>query len=206
MLVRTHIAPSPTFPADIRFEPRSKVIEIYDLMQEAVMAEKNPTVTVSTSMGDIRIELDADKAPITTKNFLDYVNDGFYDGLIFHRVIPGFMIQGGGMDPQMKQKSTKSPIKNEATNGLKNKNGTVAMARTNVVDSATAQFFINVKDNDFLDHRSISADAFGYAVFAHVVDGMDVVQKIEKVKTRNSGMHQDVPMDPVVITSVRVDP
>jgi peptidyl-prolyl cis-trans isomerase A (cyclophilin A) len=206
MLVRTHIAPSPTFPADIRFELRSKVIEIYDLMQEAVMAEKNPTVTVSTSMGDIRIELDADKAPITTKNFLDYVNDGFYDGLIFHRVIPGFMIQGGGMDPQMKQKSTKSPIKNEATNGLKNKNGTVAMARTNVVDSATAQFFINVKDNDFLDHRSISADAFGYAVFAHVVDGMDVVQKIEKVKTRNSGMHQDVPMDPVVITSVRVDP
>jgi peptidyl-prolyl cis-trans isomerase A (cyclophilin A) len=175
-------------------------------MQEAVMAEKNPTVTVSTSMGDIRIELDADKAPITTKNFLDYVNDGFYDGLIFHRVIPGFMIQGGGMDPQMKQKSTKSPIKNEATNGLKNKNGTVAMARTNVVDSATAQFFINVKDNDFLDHRSISADAFGYAVFAHVVDGMDVVQKIEKVKTRNSGMHQNVPMDPVVITSVRVDP
>jgi peptidyl-prolyl cis-trans isomerase A (cyclophilin A) len=169
------------------------------------MAEKNPTVTVSTSMGDIRIELDADKAPITTKNFLDYVNDGFYDGLIFHRVIPGFMIQGGGMDPQMKQKSTKSPIKNEATNGLKNKNGTVAMARTNVVDSATAQFFINVKDNDFLDHRSTSADAFGYAVFAHVVDGMDVVQKIEKVKTRNSGMHQDVPADPVVITSVRLD-
>ena len=162
------------------------------------MAEKNPTVTVATSMGDIRIELDADKAPITTKNFLDYVNDGFYDGLIFHRVIPGFMIQAGGMDPQMKQKS-------EATNGLKNKNGTVAMARTNVVDSATAQFFINVKDNDFLDHRSTSADAFGYAVFARVIDGMDVVQKIEKVKTRNSGMHQDVPVDPVVINSVRVD-
>jgi cyclophilin family peptidyl-prolyl cis-trans isomerase len=205
MLVRTHIAPSPTFPADIRFEPRSKVIEIYDLMQEAVMAEKNPTVTVATSMGDIRIELEADKAPITTKNFLDYVNNGFYDGLIFHRVIPGFMIQGGGMDPQMKQKSTKSPIKNEATNGLKNKNGTVAMARTNVVDSATAQFFINVKDNDFLDHRSTSADAFGYAVFARVIDGMDVVQKIEKIKTRNSGMHQDVPVDPVVINSVRLD-
>ena len=202
---RSHIAPSPTIPADIRFELKPKVIEIYYLTQEAVMAEKNPTVTVSTSMGDIRIELDADKAPITTKNFLDYINDGFYDGLIFHRVIPGFMIQGGGMDPQMKQKSTKSPIKNEATNGLKNKNGTVAMARTNVVDSATAQFFINVKDNDFLDHRSTSADAFGYAVFAHVIDGMDVVQKIEKVKTRNSGMHQDVPVDPVVINSVRLD-
>jgi cyclophilin family peptidyl-prolyl cis-trans isomerase len=170
------------------------------------MAEKNPTVTVSTSMGDIRIELDADKAPITTTNFLNYVKDGFYDGLIFHRVIPGFMIQGGGMDPQMKQKGTKSPIKNEATNGLKNKNGTVAMARTNVVDSATAQFFINVKDNDFLDHRSTSADAFGYAVFAHVIDGMDVVQKIEKVNTRNSGMHQDVPVDPVIINSVKLDP
>jgi cyclophilin family peptidyl-prolyl cis-trans isomerase len=181
------------------------MIEIYHLTQEAVMAEKNPTVTVSTSMGDIRIELDAEKAPLTTKNFLDYVNDGFYDGLIFHRVIPGFMIQGGGMDPQMKQKSTRSPVKNEAANGLKNKNGTVAMARTNVVDSATAQFFINVKDNDFLDHRSTSADAFGYAVFARVIDGMDVVQKIEKVKTRNSGMHQDVPVDPVIINSVRLD-
>jgi cyclophilin family peptidyl-prolyl cis-trans isomerase len=181
------------------------MIEIYHLTEEAVMAENNPTVTVSTSMGDIRIELEPEKAPITTKNFLDYVNDGFYDGLIFHRVIPGFMIQGGGMDPQMKQKSTKSPIKNEATNGLKNKNGTVAMARTNVVDSATAQFFINVKDNEFLDHRSTSADAFGYAVFARVINGMDVVQKIEKVKTSNSGMHQDVPVDPVVINSVRLD-
>ena len=169
------------------------------------MAETNPTVTISTSMGNIRIELDAEKAPITTKNFLDYVTDGYYDGLIFHRVIPGFMIQGGGMDPQMKQKGTKSPIKNEATNGLKNKNGSVAMARTNVVDSATAQFFINVKDNDFLDHRSTSADAFGYAVFGQVIEGMDVVQKIETVKTRNSGMHQDVPVDPVLINSVKLD-
>jgi peptidyl-prolyl cis-trans isomerase A (cyclophilin A) len=169
------------------------------------MAEPNPTVTIATSMGNIRIELDAEKAPITTKNFLDYAADGYYDGLIFHRVIPGFMIQGGGMDPQMKQKGTKSPIKNEATNGLKNKNGSIAMARTNVVDSATAQFFINVKDNDFLDHRSTAADAFGYAVFGQVIDGMDVVQKIEKVKTRNSGMHQDVPVDPVVIKSVKQD-
>ncbi|MPZ76388.1 MAG: peptidyl-prolyl cis-trans isomerase [Deltaproteobacteria bacterium] len=169
------------------------------------MAERNPTVTMSTSLGNIRIELDADKAPVTTKNFLDYVSDGFYDGLIFHRVIPGFMIQGGGMDSQMKQKGTQSPIKNEATNGLKNKNGSVAMARTNVVDSATAQFFINVKDNDFLDHRSTAADAFGYAVFGQVIEGMDVVQKIEKVKTSNSGMHQDVPVDPVVINSVKLD-
>jgi cyclophilin family peptidyl-prolyl cis-trans isomerase len=169
------------------------------------MAETNPTVTISTSMGNIKIELDAQKAPITTKNFLDYVADGYYDGLIFHRVIPGFMIQGGGMDSQMKQKGTKSPIKNEAANGLKNKNGSVAMARTNVVDSATAQFFINVKDNDFLDHRSTSADGFGYAVFGQVIEGMEVVQKIEKVKTRNSGMHQDVPVDPVVIKSVKQD-
>lgn len=169
------------------------------------MAEKNPTVTISTSMGNIRIQLDAAQAPITTKNFLEYVEDGFYDGLIFHRVIPGFMIQGGGMDPQMKQKGTKSPIKNEANNGLKNTNGSIAMARTNVVDSATAQFFINVKDNDFLDHRSTSDDAFGYAVFGQVIEGMDVVQKIEKVKTRNSGMHQDVPVDPVVINSVKQD-
>ncbi len=169
------------------------------------MAEKNPVVTISTSMGDIRIELDVEKAPITTNNFLDYVKEGFYDGLIFHRVIPGFMIQGGGMDPQMKQKGTKAPIKNEAANGLKNKNGTIAMARTNVVDSATAQFFINVKDNDFLDHRGTSADAYGYSVFGKVIGGMDVVQKIEKVKTRNSGMHQDVPADPIVIKSMSLE-
>lgn len=169
------------------------------------MAEKNPIVTIATSMGDIRIELDVEKAPITTKNFVDYVKEGFYDGLIFHRVIPGFMIQGGGMDPQMTQKGTKAPIKNEAANGLKNKNGTIAMARTNVVDSATAQFFINVKDNDFLDHRGTSADAYGYSVFGKVIGGMDVVQKIEKVKTGNSGMHQDVPADPVVIKSMTLE-
>src|SRR5215470_2585135 len=122
-------------------------------------ASKNPVVTMTTSMGDIRIELDAANAPITTQNFLDYVKEGFYDGLIFHRVIAGFMIQGGGFDPQMKQKKTRSPIKNEAANGLKNKLGSIAMARTNVVDSATAQFFINVKDNDFLNHRNTSPDA-----------------------------------------------
>ena len=169
------------------------------------MADKNPIVTISTSMGDIRVELDGEKAPITTKNFLEYVSEGFYNGLIFHRVIAGFMIQGGGMDPKMKQKGTKSPIKNEAANGLKNKNGTIAMARTNVVDSATAQFFINVKDNDFLDHRGTSADAYGYSVFGKVIGGTDVVQKIEKVKTGNSGMHQDVPADPVIIKSITLD-
>ena len=167
--------------------------------------EKNPVVTMSTSAGDIRIELHADKAPITTKNFLDYVNEGHFDGLIFHRVIPGFMIQGGGFDSGMSQKKTKSPIKNEAGNGLKNVIGSIAMARTNVVDSATSQFFINVKDNDFLNHKNTSPDGYGYAVFGQVVEGMDVVQTIEKVKTGNSGMHQDVPVQAVVIHSVKVD-
>lgn len=166
---------------------------------------KNPVVLMSTSLGSIRIELDAEKAPVTSQNFLDYVNESFYDGLIFHRVIPGFMIQGGGFDAQMKQKGTKAPIKNEAANGLKNEVGTIAMARTNVVDSATAQFFINVQDNDFLNHRSASADAFGYAVFGRVTEGMDVVKKIEEVKTGNRGFHQDVPVEAVMIHSVRVE-
>lgn len=171
------------------------------------MAEqgKNPVVTMATSLGNIRIELDAEKAPATTQNFLGYVNDNFYDGLIFHRVIPGFMIQGGGFDAQMKQKKTKAPIKNEAANGLKNQTGTIAMARTNVIDSATAQFFINVKDNDFLNHRSASADGFGYAVFGQVVEGMDVVRKIEKVKTGSHSSYQDVPLETVVIHSVRLE-
>jgi peptidyl-prolyl cis-trans isomerase B (cyclophilin B) len=168
-------------------------------------SEKNPVVTMSTNKGNIRIELNADKAPISTKNFLDYVNDGHYDGLIFHRVIPGFMIQGGGFDSGMTQKKTKSPIKNEASNGLKNVIGSIAMARTNVVDSATSQFFINVKDNDFLNHKNTSPDGYGYAVFGQVVEGMDVVQTIEKVKTGNRGMHQDVPVQAVVINSVKVD-
>jgi cyclophilin family peptidyl-prolyl cis-trans isomerase len=171
------------------------------------MAEqaKNPVVVMSTSMGDIRLELNVDKAPITTKNFLDYVNEGHFDGLIFHRVIPGFMIQGGGFDPAMSQKKSKSPIKNEASNGLKNVTGSIAMARTNVVDSATAQFFINVKDNDFLNHKSTSPDGYGYAVFGQVIEGMDVVHNIEKVKTGNRGMHQDVPVQTVVINSVKVE-
>jgi cyclophilin family peptidyl-prolyl cis-trans isomerase len=171
------------------------------------MAEqaKNPVVMMSTSMGDIRIELSADKAPVSTKNFLDYVNEGHFDGLIFHRVIPGFMIQGGGFDSAMSQKKSKSPVKNEASNGLKNVTGSIAMARTNVVDSATAQFFINVKDNDFLNHKNTSPDGYGYAVFGQVVDGMDVVHAIEKVKTANRGMHQDVPVQAVVINSVKLE-
>ena len=138
------------------------------------MADKNPVVLMSTSMGDIRIELDAVKAPITTKNFVDYVSAGHYDGLIFHRVIPGFMIQGGGMDAAMNEKSNKAPIKNEAANGLKNDIGTLAMARTNVVDSATSQFFINVKNNDFLNHRSTAPAEFGYAVFGKVIEALVV--------------------------------
>jgi peptidyl-prolyl cis-trans isomerase B (cyclophilin B) len=169
------------------------------------MAEKNPVVLIATSKGNIRVELDADKAPITTQNFLDYVNEGHYDGLIFHRVIPGFMIQGGGVDAQMKEKKNKAPIKNEAANGLKNNVGTIAMARTNVVDSATSQFFINVKNNDFLNHRSPSPAEYGYAVFGQVIEGMDVVQSIEKVKTGNRGYHQDVPVEAVVINSIKLE-
>ena len=160
---------------------------------------KNPMVLISTSMGDIKVELNAEKAPESVKNFLGYVNDKFYDGTIFHRVIGNFMIQGGGMDKDMKQKATKAPIKNEAGNGLKNDTGTIAMARTGVVDSATAQFFINVKDNDFLNHKDDSAAGYGYAVFGKVVEGMDVVHKIEHVATS-----RDVPNETVLIKSITV--
>jgi cyclophilin family peptidyl-prolyl cis-trans isomerase len=170
------------------------------------MAEKNPVVLISTSKGDIRIELDPERAPLTTQNFIDYVNGGHYDGLIFHRVIPGFMIQGGGMDAKMGEKKTKAPIKNEAANGLKNKTGSIAMARTNVIDSATSQFFINVKDNDFLNHRSPSPAEFGYAVFGQVIEGMDIVHAIEKVQTGSRGHHDDVPVEVVVINSAKVEP
>jgi len=169
------------------------------------MADKNPVVLISTNKGDIRIELDAEKAPVTTQNFIDYVNGGHYDGLIFHRVIPGFMIQGGGMDAQMAEKKTKAPIKNEAANGLKNQTGSIAMARTNVVDSATSQFFINVKDNDFLNHRSSSPAEFGYTVFGRVIEGMDTVHAIEKVKTGSRGHHDDVPVEDVVINAAKVE-
>ena len=158
-------------------------------------------VLLSTSLGEIKIELYDKEAPETVSNFLGYVNDGFFDGTIFHRVIAGFMIQGGGFTPDMQQKSTKPPIKNEATNGLKNELGTLAMARTNVVDSATSQFFINVKDNDFLNHQGQAN--FGYCVFGKVVEGLDVVHQIEAVATGRSGMHDDVPVTPVVIQSAK---
>jgi len=167
---------------------------------------KNPMVVMETSLGTIKIELLEDKAPVTVKNFLEYVDDGYYDGTVFHRVIGNFMIQGGGFTPDMNQKETKAPIKNEADNGLENKRGTLAMARTNVVDSATSQFFINVVDNEFLNHQDKSAQGYGYAVFGRVVEGMDVVDKIKNVSTTTKGYYQDVPKDPVVIKSVkRVD-
>jgi cyclophilin family peptidyl-prolyl cis-trans isomerase len=166
--------------------------------------EKNPQVLMETSMGEVKIELFKDKAPISVRNFLSYVNDKYYDGTIFHRVIKEFMVQGGGMDVDMQPKKTKFAIKNEATNGLKNTRGTLAMARTSVVDSATSQFFINVVDNAFLDHSGKTPDRFGYAVFAQVVEGMDVVDKIRAVKTGNKAGHQDVPVEPVLINSIRV--
>jgi peptidyl-prolyl cis-trans isomerase A (cyclophilin A) len=172
-------------------------------MAEAKQTE-NPVVCISTSAGDVWAEIFVDKAPVSADNFLAYVREDFYDGLIFHRVIPRFMVQGGGFDKDMKQKSAKAPIKNEAGNGLKNLTGTLALARTNVVDSATSQFFINAADNDFLDHRNNSPDGFGYAVFGRVTNGMEVVQKIEKVRTGSRGLHQDVPVEPVVIRSITI--
>ncbi|MGV3722482.1 MAG: peptidylprolyl isomerase [Actinomycetota bacterium] len=163
------------------------------------------TVTLDTSKGQIRIELDQDRAPITVANFLEYVRSGHYNGTIFHRVIPGFMVQGGGMTADMREKSGRAPIKNEAGNGLKNARGTLAMARTGVVDSATAQFFINVSDNEFLNHKDETARGFGYAVFGKVVDGMDVVDQIVKVPTGSRGHHENVPKEAVVINSATVD-
>jgi peptidyl-prolyl cis-trans isomerase A (cyclophilin A) len=165
---------------------------------------QNPRVELKTSRGPIVLELYADRAPRSVANFLDYAKSGFYDGTIFHRVIDGFMIQGGGFDRDMKQKPTRSPIENEAGNGLKNDTGTVAMARTSNPNSATAQFFINLKDNDFLNHRDNSAQGFGYAVFGKVVQGMDVVRAIGKVQTGRSGSFEDVPREPVVIQSIVV--
>jgi len=167
----------------------------------------NPVVTMKTNKGTITLELYPDKAPKSVENFIAYAESGFYDGTIFHRVIPGFMIQGGGFTPNMQQKATKAPIKNEAGNGLKNLTGTIAMARTGIVDSATSQFFINVADNAQLNHRDESPAGFGYAVFGKVSAGMDIVKKIEAVKTTARPPHQNVPETPVVIESVtRVTP
>ena len=161
--------------------------------------ESNVTIVIETSLGTITAELYADKAPLTVANFLAYVDDKFYDSTIFHRVIKDFMVQGGGFTPQMKQKQTKAPVKNEADNGVKNERGTLAMARTSVVDSATAQFFINHKDNAFLNHTAKNERGWGYAVFGKVTEGMDVVDKIANVATGAN----DVPQTPVEIKSIR---
>ena len=164
----------------------------------------NPQLEVKTSLGTISIELYQDKAPKSVENFLQYAKDGFYNDTVFHRVIPGFMIQGGGFTPDMKQKDARAPIQNEARNGLKNQTGTLAMARTGDPHSATAQFFINLKDNSFLDYPS--RDGWGYAVFGKVTQGFDIVQKIAMVPTGNAGPHQNVPNTPVVIESVKLLP
>jgi len=163
----------------------------------------NPVVILDTSMGPIKVELYEDKAPGTVKNFLGYIDKKHYDGLVFHRVIENFMIQGGGFDKDLKERKNDPPIKNESTNGLKNERGTLAMARTRVPDSATSQFFINVKSNDFLD-KANAQDGVGYCVFGRVIDGMDVVDKIRKVKTGEKGMFdQDCPLEDVIIKSVK---
>ena len=168
------------------------------------MSEQNPVVLLQTSMGDITLELDAEKAPQTVENFLSYVREGFYDGTLFHRVIDGFMIQGGGMTADMAPKKTRPPIKNEADNGLKNEVGSIAMARTQVVDSATSQFFINTADNAFLNHQGKTPAGYGYAVFGRVTSGMETVQAIAKAPTGSAGMHQDVPSQPVSIDKASV--
>ena len=161
-------------------------------------------VIMRTTFGDITISLDADKAPKTVANFLNYVREGFYDGTIFHRVIDNFMIQGGGFDTDMRQKATGEPIENEADNGLKNDFGTIAMARTMDPHSATAQFFINVKDNDFLNHSGKNMQGWGYAVFGKVTDGEEVLNKIRALPTTSRSGHQDVPVDPVIIESIEI--
>jgi peptidyl-prolyl cis-trans isomerase B (cyclophilin B) len=161
-------------------------------------------VKLTTNFGDITLELYDEKAPITVANFLQYVNNGFYENVIFHRIINGFMIQGGGFDINMKQKATLDEIKNEADNGLSNDNYTIAMARTSIPDSASSQFFINVADNDFLNHTAPTASGWGYCVFGKVIEGMDVVEKIKAVKTGSKAGHRDVPLEPVIIEKATI--
>ncbi|AUI86269.1 peptidylprolyl isomerase [Vibrio azureus] len=162
-------------------------------------------ITLHTNFGDIKIQLNEEKAPETSANFLQYCRDGFYDNTLFHRVIDGFMVQGGGMESGLREKASRAPIKNEANNGLSNKVGTLAMARTMEPHSASSQFFINVNNNTFLDFRSESLDGWGYCVFGEVVEGMDIVNKIKGVSTGSYGMHQDVPLEDVVITGTTIE-
>ncbi|ABA88319.1 peptidylprolyl cis-trans isomerase, cyclophilin-type [Syntrophotalea carbinolica DSM 2380] len=168
------------------------------------MSDTNPVARIETSQGTITVELDIEKAPVTVANFIEYAKNGFYENTIFHRVIPGFMIQGGGMTADMESKATRAPIKNEAANGLQNKRGTIAMARTQIVDSATAQFFINVVDNDFLNHQGPNPATFGYAVFGHVIEGMDIVDAIQQVSTGSRNGHRDVPVEPILIERITI--
>ncbi len=184
-----------------RFGICALTLGLLALVQSSALGQaKNPVVVIDTSMGKITVELFEAKAPISVKNFLKYVDDKHYDGTIFHRIIPTFMIQGGGMEPGMKEKRSNAPIKNESTNGLSNERGTLAMARTNDPDSATAQFFINVVDNKALDRSAASA---GYAVFGKVIDGMDVVDKIRRVNTGPRGGHENVPLQDIIIRSIK---
>lgn len=175
---------------------------IFSMLITTSLMAANPKIVIKTNMGEIEAELYADKAPKSVANFLDYVKKGHYKGTIFHRVINNFMIQGGGFDKDLKEKSSGTPIKNEAANGLKNETGTLAMARTSDVDSATAQFYINIADNAFLDHRDTSSSGFGYAVFGKVTAGMPVINKIKAVKTGNRGPLEDVPLEAVVILDI----
>lgn len=168
------------------------------------MSDTQTKVKLTTSLGAVVLQLNAEKAPKTVANFIRYVNEGFYNGTIFHRIIPGFMAQGGGFDAAFTQKTTHEQIENEANNGLKNTRGSIAMARTNAPHSATAQFFINYKDNSFLDHTSPSPSGWGYAVFGEVVEGMDVIDAMAKQPTGNRGMHQDVPKTDIVIESAEI--
>ena len=173
------------------------------MMSSLSIAQDNPIVVIETNKGKITIELWADKAPISVENFLRYTDNNFFDGMIFHRVIPGFMVQGGGFSPDMVQKSTYDAIKNEASASVPNDRGTLAMARTNIVDSATAQFFVNLVDNDNLNHTNETSRGFGYAVFGEVTEGMDVVDAIAKVETGTVKGYQNVPTEPVIITSAK---
>lgn len=183
---------------------RTILFTILLALSTSLMAQDNPVVVLETNKGVITIELWADKAPISVENFLRYTDNNFFDGLVFHRVIPGFMVQGGGFSPDLVQKSTYDPIKNEASAAVPNSRGTLAMARTNVVDSATSQFFINHADNAFLNHTDETPRGFGYAVFGEVIEGMDVVDEIAAVATGpGKGGHQNVPTEPVIIISAK---
>lgn len=183
---------------------RALLLSILLSISTLAIAQDNPTVVMETNKGTIKIELWQDKAPITVENFLRYTNNSYFDGLIFHRVIDGFMVQGGGFNEDMTQKSTYEPIVNEAKSDVPNARGTLAMARTNVVNSATSQFFINLVDNDFLNHTDETPRGFGYAVFGKVIEGMEVVDAMAKVETTSRRGHQNVPVEPLVITSAKV--